>query len=86
MRTTLDLPEALLEEARRLLGFKSKTDAVILSLTELVRRHRIEELKSLAGKIHLELDIPASRRRPGIDVASRTKPPTGRRRPRSKRR
>ena len=26
MRTTLDLPEPLIEEARRLLGFKSKTD------------------------------------------------------------
>jgi Arc/MetJ family transcription regulator len=36
MRTTLDLPEALMGEAPRLLGFKSKTDTVILSLTELV--------------------------------------------------
>jgi Arc/MetJ family transcription regulator len=36
MRTTLDLPEALMGEAQRLLGFKSKTDTVILSLTELV--------------------------------------------------
>jgi hypothetical protein len=35
MRTTLDLPEALLEEARRLLGFKSKTDTVVASLREL---------------------------------------------------
>jgi Arc/MetJ family transcription regulator len=64
MRTTLDLPEDLLEEARRLLGFKSKTDTVVLSLTELVRRRRIDELKSLAGSIHLQLDVPASRRRP----------------------
>ncbi len=63
MRTTLDLPEALLEEARRLLGFKSKTDTVVLSLSELVRRRRIEELKELAGKVHLELDVAASRRR-----------------------
>jgi Arc/MetJ family transcription regulator len=64
MRTTLDLPEALLEEARRILGFKSKTDTVVLSLTELVRRRRIEELKALAGKVDLELDIGSSRRRP----------------------
>lgn len=84
MRTTLDLPEELVEEARRLLGFKSKTDAVILSLTELVRRRRIDELKSLAGKIHLELDVPASRRRPGIQGARRKKPST--RRPQRKRR
>jgi Arc/MetJ family transcription regulator len=63
MRTTLDLPQDLLEEAQRLLGFKSKTDVVVLSLTELVRRRRIEELKALPGKIELELDIAASRRR-----------------------
>jgi hypothetical protein len=64
MRTTLDIPEPLIEEARRLLGFKSKTDTVVLSLQELVRRKRIEELKSLMGSVRLELDLPASRRRP----------------------
>ncbi len=64
MRTTLDLPESLVEEARRLLGFKSKTDTVVVSLQELVRRKRLEELKSLLGHVHLELDIAASRRRP----------------------
>jgi Arc/MetJ family transcription regulator len=63
MRTTLDLPGALLDEAQRLLGFKSKTDTVILSLTELVRRRRIEELKSLMGKVDLQIDLPAARRR-----------------------
>jgi Arc/MetJ family transcription regulator len=64
MRTTLDIPEPLLEEARRLLGFKSKTDTVVLSLQELIRRRRIEELKSLMGAVKLEIDIPKSRRRP----------------------
>jgi Arc/MetJ family transcription regulator len=64
MRTTLDLPEDLIEEARRLLGFKSKTDTVVLSLRELIRRRRIEELKELLGKVELDIDLPASRRRP----------------------
>jgi len=64
MRTTLDLPEPLIEEARRLLGFKSKTDTVVVSLQELVRKRRIEELKSMLGKVKLEIDLPASRRRP----------------------
>lgn len=64
MRTTLDLPDGLVEEARVLLGFKSKTDTVVLSLKELIRRRRIEDLKSLMGKVNLEIDLPASRRRP----------------------
>jgi Arc/MetJ family transcription regulator len=64
MRTTLDIPEELIEEARRVLGFKSKTDAVVLSLRELIRRRRIEELKSMMGSIHLDVDLPGSRRRP----------------------
>ncbi len=64
MRTTLDIPESLLEEAQRLLGFKSKTDTIILSLRELIRRRRIEELKGLLGAVKLEIDIPKSRRRP----------------------
>ena len=64
MRTTLDLPEALIEEARQALGFKSKTDTVVLALTELVRRRRIEQLKELMGHVQLEIDLPKSRRRP----------------------
>ena len=64
MRTTLDIPEPLIEEARRLLGFKSKTDTVVLSLQELIRRKRIEELKEMMGRVRLDIDVPRSRRRP----------------------
>ena len=64
MRTTLDIPAALMDEARRRLGFKSKTDTVVQALREVVRRERVEELKELLGSIDLELDLPASRRRP----------------------
>lgn len=64
MRTTLDLPEELLEEARALLRFKSKTDTVTFALRELIRRRRIEELKDLMGAVKLEIDVPRSRRRP----------------------
>jgi Arc/MetJ family transcription regulator len=64
MRTTLDIPEDLIEEARRLLGFKSKTDTVTLSLRELIRRRRIEELKDMLGAVKLDIDVPSSRRRP----------------------
>ena len=64
MRTTLDIPEPLIEEARQTLGFKSKTDTVVLALKELIRRRRIEELKALMGKVRLDIDPGKSRRRP----------------------
>jgi hypothetical protein len=63
MRTTLDIPEPLIEEARQLLGFKSKTDTVVVSLQELIRRKRIDELKAMMGHVKLEIDVPKSRRR-----------------------
>ena len=64
MRTTLDLPEPLIDEARRTLGFKSKTDTVVLALRELIRRRRIEELKEMMGSVNLDIDLSRSRRRP----------------------
>jgi hypothetical protein len=56
MRTTLDLPMELVEQARATMGFKSKTDTVIFALREVVRRGRIDELKALMGTIRFEFD------------------------------
>ena len=64
MRTTLDLPVELVDEARGLLGFKSKTDTIVFALRELIRRRRVEELKELFGNIELDVDTDRSRRRP----------------------
>ncbi|MDX2052800.1 MAG: type II toxin-antitoxin system VapB family antitoxin [Polyangiaceae bacterium] len=64
MRTTLDIPVELMNEAQALLEFTSKTDVVIFSLRELIRQRRIEELKSLMGQVELSVDIAGSRRRP----------------------
>lgn len=63
MRITLDIPEPLIEEARQLLGFKSKTDTIVVSLQELIRRKRIDQLKAMMGHVKLEIDLPKSRRR-----------------------
>jgi Arc/MetJ family transcription regulator len=61
MRTTLDLPEELLEEARRLWNFRTKQEAVTAGLEELIRKARREELRKLAGKVDLDLDLARSR-------------------------
>ena len=65
MRTTLDLPEALVAEALAATGLTSKTDTVILALRELIRRRRLRELKDLLGRVRLDVDLAHSRRRPG---------------------
>ena len=65
----MDLPDALVEEARVALGFKSKTDTVVLALRELVRRRRLDELKALLGQVDLDIDVAASRRRPAGDAS-----------------
>ena len=75
MRTTLDLPLDLLEDARVALGFKSKTDTVVLALRELVRRRRLDELKALMGRVELDVDVGRSRRGPGPPATAK---PNGR--------
>lgn len=56
MRTTLDLPAGLVEEARSAIGFKSKTDTVVFALKEIVRRSRMDELKEFITKMEFEFD------------------------------
>lgn len=64
MRTTLDIPEDLLNEAMATLEYKSKTDTIIYALRELIRAQRRELLKGLAGKVAVTHDAASSRRRP----------------------
>jgi Arc/MetJ family transcription regulator len=64
MRTTLDLPADLIDAATSALGFKSKTDTVVIALRELLRRQRLDQLKALMGRVELDVDVPKSRRRP----------------------
>lgn len=59
-----ELEDEAVLSARPLLGFKTKTDTVVLSLQELIRRKRIGELKGLMGNVRLEIDVSRSRRRP----------------------
>jgi hypothetical protein len=62
MRTTLDIPETLVEEARTSLGYISKTDTVVFALREVVRRSRLDDLKSLMGLVEFDFDPTALRK------------------------
>ena len=63
MRTTLILPDELLDAARETLGFTSKTDTVVYALREVVRRGRRDELKDLLGRVRFEFDPAEIRKR-----------------------
>jgi Arc/MetJ family transcription regulator len=63
MRTTLILPDGLVEEARAALGYSSKTDTVVFALREVVRRSRVEELKRMIGTIEFDFDPTELRKR-----------------------
>lgn len=63
MRTTLILPEELVDEARHTLGFTSKTDTVVYALREVVRRGRRDDLKALLGRVTFEFDPRDLRKR-----------------------
>lgn len=62
MRTTLDLPDGLLERAQRACGARTKTMTVVMALQQLVNAAKIEQLRALRGKIRLDVDLKALRR------------------------
>ncbi len=64
MRTTMIIPDGLIDEAREAMGFESKTETVIHALKEVIRRKRLEELKAMFGTVPVDIDIARSRRRP----------------------
>jgi hypothetical protein len=63
MRTTVDLPEGLLEEARRVTDSKTMRETIVRGLEELVKADKRERLRQLAGKIHIDFDPSISRSR-----------------------
>lgn len=54
MRTTLDIPENLLTEAKQLLKTRTKSETVAIALREAVRARQIQYLLSQRGKIDVE--------------------------------
>ena len=49
MKTTIDIPEKELADAMRLLGAKSKREAVVTALCEFNARHRMARLVRFSG-------------------------------------
>ena len=56
MKTTLNIPRELLEEAVQLSGVRTKTEAVTLALKKLIRQQKIERLIEQAGSLEFSDD------------------------------
>lgn len=63
MRLTVDLPQELLEVAQRHYGMKTRTATLILALQRLIDAKKVEDLRSLRGKLKLDIDLDRSRER-----------------------
>ena len=63
MRTTLDLPDGIIERARQAANLRTKRETVIAGLEELIRKARRGELRGLMGRIRLDVNLPRSRDR-----------------------
>ncbi|MFZ2658309.1 MAG: type II toxin-antitoxin system VapB family antitoxin [Victivallales bacterium] len=63
MRTTIDLPSALVEEAMTVSHQRTKTAMIVTALEDFVRKNRIQGLKKFRGKINLNIDLAKLRKR-----------------------
>lgn len=57
MRTTLEINEKLLDEAKTLSGAKTKKEAVEIALDEFIRRRKARKLLALEGKVELAFTL-----------------------------
>jgi Arc/MetJ family transcription regulator len=63
MRTTLDIPENLMKEALKITKSKTKTELVKMALENIIRKNKIRSIKDFKGKIDLNIDLDALRKR-----------------------
>ncbi len=63
MRTTLDLPQDLIEEAMKVSRIKTKTALIVQALEEFIRQNKIAKIKQYKGKVDLDIDLDRLRNR-----------------------
>jgi Arc/MetJ family transcription regulator len=63
MRTTLDLPEDLIEEAMAITHISTKTDLIKTALQSLIQKEKSKSIKQYFGKVDLDIDLNVLRNR-----------------------
>ncbi|MBE0414921.1 MAG: DUF2191 domain-containing protein [Dehalococcoidia bacterium] len=55
-RTTITLPQGLVDELVKVTRAKSKTRAVTIAIEEEIRKRKLENIKSSAGSLEFEIE------------------------------
>jgi hypothetical protein len=63
MRTTLELPDTLVNEALTVTKIATKTELIKFALENVIQREKIKELAAYFGKITLDIDLDTLRKR-----------------------
>ncbi len=63
MRTTIDIPEKLINEAMKITKAKSKTELIKKALYNIIQKNKIKGLKNYKGKVDLDIDLNSLRDR-----------------------
>jgi metal-responsive CopG/Arc/MetJ family transcriptional regulator len=63
MRTSLNLPDDLINEALEITHYKTKTELIIYAIKNLVKMHKLQKLKNFKGKINMAIDLDVLRQR-----------------------
>lgn len=61
MRTTVDLPEPLLEEVQAVTRASTRREALVIALEDYLRRQKLRAVIEAAGQLDLDLDVRALR-------------------------
>jgi hypothetical protein len=63
MRTTLELPDVLVDEAMALTKMATKTELVKYALENVIQKEKIKGLANYFGKVTLDIDLDRLRKR-----------------------
>ena len=63
MRTTLDLPEELINEAMKVTNCKTKTELFKIALENIIISEKTKAVKDYYGKVSLDINVDELRSR-----------------------
>jgi len=63
MRTTLELPDTLVNEAMSLTKISTKTELIKFALQNVIQREKIKGITNYFGKLNLDINLDKLRKR-----------------------